>query len=73
MESRDRNNIKIVMYTSIPRTFYTTLIGYLYEIAQAYPVVLLAEELNPEIIALLNNKDLFPKLEKIIKILMDIY
>ncbi|MCK5044573.1 hypothetical protein KAR26_02500 [Candidatus Parcubacteria bacterium] len=59
---------KILFYTSIPRSFYTTLIGYLYEISQVYPVVLLSENLDPAIAKLLEKKDIFPKLEIIVPI-----
>lgn len=59
---------KILFYTSIPRSFRTTLIGYLYEIAQVFPVVLLAEEFDPETQEILKDKELFPKLEKIIPV-----
>jgi len=57
---------KIIFYTSTPRNFRTTLIGYLYEICQVYPVILLCEELDFETEEILRNKELFPKLEKII-------
>lgn len=59
---------KIVFYTSVPRMFRTTLIGHLYEIAQVYPVILLSEKLDPETEEIVNNKKLFPKLEKIISV-----
>ena len=59
---------KIIFYTSTPRNFRTTLIGYLYEICQVYPVILLCEELDFETEEILRNKELFPKLEKIIPV-----
>lgn len=59
---------KILFYTSIPRSFQTTLIGNLYEICQIYSVILLSEELNLETKKILQNKELFPKLEKIIPV-----
>ena len=59
---------KVIFYTSIPRLFRTTLIGHLYEIAQVYPVILLSEKLDSETERALKNKDLFPKLEKIIPV-----
>jgi len=63
MENRIK---KILFYTSIPRSFRTTLIGHLYEIAQLYPVVLLSEKLDSETEAALNNKELFPRLQAIV-------
>ena len=57
---------RVLFYTSIPRSFQTTLIGNLYELCQLYPVVLIAEELNDATKELLGNKALFPKLEKVI-------
>jgi hypothetical protein len=57
---------KIVFYTGITRNFRTTLIGYLYEICQVYPVILLSEELDEKLREILENKEIFPKLEKII-------
>lgn len=57
---------KILFYTGIPRLFRTTLIGYLHEISQVYPVVLLSEKLDRETEKILSNKELFPKLEEII-------
>lgn len=58
----------ILFYSDIARLFRSTLIGYLYEISQLYPVVLLSEELDPETQKLIENKKLFPKLNKIIKV-----
>ena len=69
-----KNNItqkdchRVLLYTSISRLFRTTLVGHLYEIAQVYPVVLLSEKLDTETEKILHNKELFPKLEKIIPI-----
>ena len=59
---------KIVFYTSGPWIFRATSIGYLYEIAQVYPVVLLAEELDFETEEVLKDKELFPKLGEIIPV-----
>lgn len=59
---------KIVFYSGIPRSFRTTLIGNLYEIAQEFDVVLLSEELDEDVTELLKNKELFPKLEKVIPV-----
>lgn len=60
--------MKILFYTHAPRAFRTALIGNLYEIAQVYPVILLSEELDAETETALKNKELFPKLEKIIPV-----
>jgi len=59
---------KILFYTSIPRAFRTTLIGYLYEISQVYSVVLLSEKLDSETEKILSNKIFFPKLEEIVPV-----
>jgi len=59
---------KVLFYTGIPRVFRTTLIGHLHEISQVYPTVLLSEKLDLETEKILNNKELFPNLEKIIPV-----
>lgn len=61
-----KKEIKKVLFHSSQRTFRTTLIGYLYEICQVYPVIFLSEEFDEEIKEILENKKLFPNLEKII-------
>ena len=67
MEKRDIK--KILFYPGFLRTLRSTMIGHLYEIAQVYPVVLLLdEEIDEETKAVLQDKKLFPKLEKIILI-----
>ena len=58
----------ILFYTSIPRSFRTTLIGHLYKLASVYPVVLLSEDLDQFTEEIVKNKKLFPKLEEIIPI-----
>ena len=69
MKNRGKKEIKkILFYTGIPRNFRTTLIGYLYEIAQVYPVILLSEKLDDDLKKIVNNKKLFPKLEKVITV-----
>lgn len=60
--------IKVLFYTSIPRSFRTTLIGHLYEICQKYPTVLLAEELPPDVKKILEDRSLFPNLKDIIPV-----
>ena len=59
---------RVLFYTSIPRSFRTTLIGYLYEISQVYPTILLSEKLDSETEKALLNKEFFPKLENIIPV-----
>lgn len=59
---------RILFYTQTPRAFHTTLIGHLYEISQVYPVMLLSEKLDSVTEKALKNKELFPKLEKIIPV-----
>ena len=66
MEQKNDKIKRVLFYTSIPRSFQTTLIGNLYEICQIYPVILLSEELDLEIKKILQNKELFPKLEGIV-------
>lgn len=68
METKSKINKetkKILFYTSIPRSFRSSLIGNLYELAQIYPIILLAEKLDDETMQILHNKKLFPKLEAI--------
>lgn len=57
---------KVVFYGAGMRSFRTVGIGQLFEIAQKYPVILLAEEFDEQIINILKSKQLFPKLEEII-------
>lgn len=56
----------ILFYTSKNFIFRSGIIGYLYEISQVYPVILLSEELDAETDELIRDKKLFPKLEEII-------
>jgi len=58
----------ILFYTDVPRIFRTSLIGYLYEIARVFPVVLLSEHLDRESEKALKEKALFPRLKKIIPV-----
>jgi len=58
----------IFFYTDIARSFRTSHIGYLYEIAQTFPVVLLSEKLDSETEKILKDKKLFPFLKEIIPI-----
>lgn len=64
MEHKER----VIIYSSPPRLFRTTYIGYLYEISQVYPTILVSEKLDTESEKAIGNKALFPKLEKIIHI-----
>jgi len=58
---------KILFTTGLPNVFRGLHIANLYEIAQVYPVVLLADEnIDRETKEVLNKKELFPKLEEII-------
>lgn len=57
---------KILIYSGKSYVFRSTIIGYLHEISQNYPVVLVSEELDRETKEIINDKKLFPKLEKII-------
>jgi hypothetical protein len=59
---------RVLFYTNIPRFFRTTLIGYLYEIAQVYPVVVISEKLDPKTEKILEDKKMFPKIERIIPV-----
>ena len=59
---------RVLFYTSIPRAFRTTLIGYLYELSQFCSVVLLSEELDKETEEIVRDRKLFPGLEKIIPV-----
>ena len=59
---------KVIFYTGNPYIFRTGLIGYLYEISQLYPVILLSEKLDLETEEALKNRELFPKLEEIIPV-----
>ena len=62
---------KVLLYSGLPRNFRASIIGYLYEIAQVWPVVLLSQKLDPETERILNDKKLFPKLEEIVPIQYD--
>ncbi len=69
MEDTDtKRPIKVAFYTSTPRAFRTTLLGHLYEICQKYPTTLLSERLDRETEKILQDKQLFPCLEKIIAV-----
>ncbi|MCK4781639.1 hypothetical protein KAS79_01795 [Candidatus Parcubacteria bacterium] len=60
--------MKVLFYTNNLRSFRASLIGHLFEIAQVYPTILLSEELDSETETAVKNKELFPKLEKIIPV-----
>lgn len=64
----ESKNVRVLFYSDIPRSFRSTFLGYFYEIAQVFPVVLLSEKLDPVLNELLQDKKLFPKLEKIVEI-----
>jgi hypothetical protein len=63
-----KSNPRILFYTNNLRAFRSYLIGYLYEISQVYPVVLLSEKLDSKTEELINDKILFPKLEEVVPI-----
>lgn len=68
MLEKNKKIKKVLFYTHTPRAFRSTLIGHLYEISQVYPTILLSEKLDSETEEALRNKELFPKLEKIIPV-----
>lgn len=59
---------KVMLYTAVPRLFRATYIGYVYEIAQKFPFILLAEKLDKQSEKALKNKNWFPYLEKVVPI-----
>ncbi len=59
---------KVLFYANAIRAFRATHIGHLYEIVQKYPTILLSEKLDSETEKIINDKKLFPKLEKIIPV-----
>ena len=66
MKEKNISYPKVLFTTGLPRTFRASNIAHLYEVAQVYPVILLSEKLDAETEKILQNKKLFPKLEKII-------
>lgn len=58
----------VLFYSDIRRTFRSTLIGYLHQLAKDFSVVLLAEDIDDETLRLLDNKALFPGLVACISI-----
>lgn len=65
-KKKDKTCLKVLFQSTTPFLFRTTLIGYLYEIAQRHQVVLLAEEIDFDTKQILGDRNLFPGLEKII-------
>ena len=63
---KNKDCFKVLFQSTNPQLFRTTLIGYLYEIAQRHQVVLMAEKIDPYTKKILYDKNLFPGLEKII-------
>lgn len=60
---------RVLFYPGHVRTLRSIMIGHLYEIAQAYPVVMLSdEEIDKETETIIRDKKLFPRLEKVIVI-----
>ncbi|MFH0791978.1 MAG: hypothetical protein V1905_02080 [bacterium] len=69
MSEETRPSIKkVLFYTNIPRAFRATLVGYVYEVSQKYPTILLSEKLDTETEEILSNKELFPLLEEIVPV-----
>ena len=68
MLEKNKKIKKMLFYTHAPRAFRSTLIGYLYEISQVYPTILLSEKLDNGTEKIIKNKKLFPKLEQIIPV-----
>lgn len=62
MEPLNKDEAPILFYTSIRRIFRSILIGNLYQVCQKRKVILLTEEMDSEIDALLSNRNLFPGL-----------
>src|SRR3990167_6719899 len=58
--------MKVLFQATNHSTFRSTLVGYLYEIAQKHRVVLFVEEIDSFTKKILGDKNLFPGLEKII-------
>jgi hypothetical protein len=59
---------RVFLYTNTARAFRTTMLGYLYEMAQTHEVILLSEELDVETQKLVSDKSLFPGINEIIRI-----
>ena len=57
---------KVLFQSTNFRMFRTTLIGYLYEIAQKHEVILLTDQLDSYTQHVLDDKSLFPGLQKIV-------
>ncbi|MDO8486442.1 MAG: hypothetical protein Q7S77_01985 [Candidatus Staskawiczbacteria bacterium] len=58
--------MKVLFQATNHSTFRSTLVGYLYEIAQKHRVILFTEEVDYFTKKILGDKNLFPGLEKII-------
>ena len=55
-KTKKENQFYVIFRATNPILFRSTSIGYLYEIAQKYPVALLTEELDSETKKILSNK-----------------
>lgn len=64
----DKSKQKILFYTGNHYVFRSGPIGYLYEIARLYPVILLTEQLDDETKKIIKNRVLFPNLEGVIPV-----
>jgi len=65
-KNKKKDCFKVLFQSTTPQLFRTTLVGYLYEIAQRHRVVLLAEEIDSYTKKIICDRNLFPGLEKII-------
>ena len=63
---KNKDCLKVLFQSMNPQLFRATFIGYLYEIAQNHQVVLLTGEVDSYTKKILEDKSLFPGLEKII-------
>ncbi len=61
-------NLTIAFYTGPERLFISTLIGHLYDLARENNIILLSEELSEKTQKLILNKNIFPKIIKIIPV-----
>jgi hypothetical protein len=60
--------MRILFYTSTPRAFRTTLIGYLYELSQVHEIVLLSEELDSDTFNIVNDRSFFKSILETVKV-----
>lgn len=68
MNLKKRLTPLVLFYTNTPRAFRTTLIGYLYEIANVYDIILLSEDLDQETTKYVSDKKYFPNIVETIAV-----